>query len=627
MVIHKLKATFGCLDGDTLELKDGLNVINAPNESGKSTWCAFIRAMLYGIDSSERAKSGYLPDKTHYAPWTGKPMSGTMELSHGGRDITLTRSTKAANAPMRQFSATYTGTLDAVPGIDASNVGEYLTGASREVFCSSAFIGQGAAAVRGSTELERRIASVVSSGEEEVSAGEADERLRAWQRRRRYNKRGAIPELANEIARSEEQLRRVADTVAERERVGRQLNECRESAGRLSAALKAAQERERAGARQSFERSGERVSELEWEYAKAAKEAARLEAEAADKLFGGMSAAEAASLAESEREKAEELRRRGEAAPRTLWFGVCAALAVLFAVLAAVISPFELIGTAVFAALSAWQYTVFSRAKRTAAEAGSSYNALLAKYGAKSPEDIVALAEDYAARRAAADEAARALESAKYELERARAARRADEGRLTGAQESEELRRLEWELASLNARRESLSARMSELSGAISAMGDPVAVESGIRARQDALAELEAQYDAIELAVNTLERAGAELQNRFSPALGKRAAELFERLTGGRYDELTVSRDFSVAVRRSGDTVPRGSLYLSAGAVDLMYMAVRLAIAELALPSDEPCPIILDDALAYLDPVRRERVLSLLAELGEHRQIILFTCA
>ena len=92
-----MTATFGCLDGDTLELKDGLNVINAPNESGKSTWCAFIRAMLYGIDSSERAKSGYLPDKTHYAPWTGKPMSGTMELSHGGRDITLTRSTKAAN--------------------------------------------------------------------------------------------------------------------------------------------------------------------------------------------------------------------------------------------------------------------------------------------------------------------------------------------------------------------------------------------------------------------------------------------------------------------------------------------------------------------------------------------------
>ena len=58
-----------------------------------------------------------------------------------------------------------------------------------------------------------------------------------------------------------------------------------------------------------------------------------------------------------------------------------------------------------------------------------------------------------------------------------------------------------------------------------------------------------------------------------------------------------------------------------------MYLAVRLAIAELALPNDEPCPIILDDALAYLDPVRRERVLGLLGELGRERQIILFTCS
>ena len=69
MVINKLDATFGKLDGQALTLTPGLNVISAPNESGKSTWCAFIRAMLYGIDSSERQKAGYLPDKTRYATW------------------------------------------------------------------------------------------------------------------------------------------------------------------------------------------------------------------------------------------------------------------------------------------------------------------------------------------------------------------------------------------------------------------------------------------------------------------------------------------------------------------------------------------------------------------------------
>ena len=52
MIIKRMTASFGCLEGRTLELHEGLNVVSAPNESGKSTWCAFIRAMLYGVDSS-----------------------------------------------------------------------------------------------------------------------------------------------------------------------------------------------------------------------------------------------------------------------------------------------------------------------------------------------------------------------------------------------------------------------------------------------------------------------------------------------------------------------------------------------------------------------------------------------
>ncbi len=95
MIIRKLRASFGKLENETLKLHDGLNVIYAPNESGKSTWCAFIRAMLYGVDSSERVRSGYLPDKLRYAPWSGAPMEGSMELTAERSDITLTRRTRA----------------------------------------------------------------------------------------------------------------------------------------------------------------------------------------------------------------------------------------------------------------------------------------------------------------------------------------------------------------------------------------------------------------------------------------------------------------------------------------------------------------------------------------------------
>ena len=81
MIIRRMKGTFGTLAGEELKLGEGLNIIYAPNESGKSTWCAFLRAMLYGVDTAQRAKGGQLPDKTKYAPWSGAPMEGELELS------------------------------------------------------------------------------------------------------------------------------------------------------------------------------------------------------------------------------------------------------------------------------------------------------------------------------------------------------------------------------------------------------------------------------------------------------------------------------------------------------------------------------------------------------------------
>ena len=75
MLIRRMTATFGKLREQTLELQEGLNILQAPNETGKSTWCAFLLAMLYGVNTKERDRSGVLADKNHYAPWSGGSMS------------------------------------------------------------------------------------------------------------------------------------------------------------------------------------------------------------------------------------------------------------------------------------------------------------------------------------------------------------------------------------------------------------------------------------------------------------------------------------------------------------------------------------------------------------------------
>ena len=50
-----MTAVFGGLDRAGLELGPGLNLREAPNESGKSTGASFIRLMLYGLDTAKVA--------------------------------------------------------------------------------------------------------------------------------------------------------------------------------------------------------------------------------------------------------------------------------------------------------------------------------------------------------------------------------------------------------------------------------------------------------------------------------------------------------------------------------------------------------------------------------------------
>ncbi|MEG2119343.1 MAG: AAA family ATPase, partial [Pseudoflavonifractor sp.] len=223
MKILSMTASFGKLQNARLELGGGLNLIVAPNEGGKSTWCAFLRAMLYGIPTNQRDKQGYIAEKNRYQPWNGGGMEGTMTLVWGDREITLRRGPRGST-PFGGFSAVYAGTEEPVPGLTGENCGERLLGVSREVYERSAFVGQGGAAIGPNGELEKRIAALVSSGEEEVSYSQVAKTLREWQNRRRHNATGIIPKLQNELAVLRDTLARQAQTCNQAEDAKRELD-------------------------------------------------------------------------------------------------------------------------------------------------------------------------------------------------------------------------------------------------------------------------------------------------------------------------------------------------------------------------------------------------------------------
>ena len=170
MMIYAMTATFGKLQNQTLTLKPGLNILEAPNEWGKSTWCAFLVAMLYGIDSRAHAttKTG-MADKTRYEPWSGQPMSGRSELCWNGRDITIER-TGTKRGQFRQFRAFETTTGLPIPELTAENCGQMLLGVEKEVFQRAGFIRLSDMPVTQNEALRRRLNALVTTGDESGSA-------------------------------------------------------------------------------------------------------------------------------------------------------------------------------------------------------------------------------------------------------------------------------------------------------------------------------------------------------------------------------------------------------------------------------------------------------------------------
>lgn len=635
MTINKLTASFGKLNGESLELTDGLNVICAPNESGKSTWCAFIRAMLYGIDSAERQKAGHLPDKLRYAPWSGAAMQGEMELSAGGKDITITRATKLKSAPMREFSAVYTGTNVPVEGLDAANAGEMLTGASREVFKRSAFVEQGSIAVSSSPELEKRIGAIVSTGDENCSFTEADEQLRAWQRSRRYNRRGKLPELEERMAETKKRLAELDSLANESERLTQQLEQGRQNCRQLENEITESRKTARRDALSNLQNLRKELNAANEAHEKADDERDARRAALCGCVIGERQPDEVAAEVKADTAKCLELKEISEKKTSPVLSTVL--LVIALAVIAAAIfiipqayTPYAFLAGGVLCLISAALYVRHIKAKNAAHDAGRQRKLLLSKYKAEDESGIKSCYEEFLK---LFDELSAA------EKEEKRTAQRLAEMRTTQEKtEAKTLQELDFsggdneasqlsrELSAAQRSCDMLSARISEIKGRIDAMGDPLVLGSELNNMESLYAALQSEYDAIALAVDTLRAADADIQSRFSPELGKLAAHYMSVVTDGRYESVLINRDFSAKTKLSGDTVPRETEYLSAGTLDLMYLAVRLAVCTLALPENSACPLILDDTLVNLDAERTQQAMKLLREISKQRQVILFTC-
>jgi len=232
MRIYSMTATFGKLEHETLTLQPGLNIIHAPNEWGKSTWCAFLVSMLYGIETRARSTKTDLADKNRYAPWSGAPMAGSMDICWQGRDITIERRTKGRTV-FGEFHAFETATGLPVAELTADNCGQQLLGVERSVFTRAGFLKLTDLPVTEDESLRRRLNALVTTGDESGASDTLAQKLKDLKNRCRFNKSGLLPQAESQRDALQSKLGELENLEVQLQRLEQRQKELRAYSERL----------------------------------------------------------------------------------------------------------------------------------------------------------------------------------------------------------------------------------------------------------------------------------------------------------------------------------------------------------------------------------------------------------
>ncbi len=175
-----------------------------------------------------------------------------------------------------------------------------------------------------------------------------------------------------------------------------------------------------------------------------------------------------------------------------------------------------------------------------------------------------------------------------------------------------------------------MRSEISALKAQLKAMAENTPSVALLRLRQD---ELNAQIQSyngfgtkVDMALEVLDEAFREMRKSYSGALEARTAEIFSYITEQKYNSVNITKNFELGVTTEEAFGLKDSQFLSAGTEDQLYLALRLALAELMTEQTGVLPLLMDDPLAQYDDKRMEQTVKFLADYAKDRQLILFTC-
>lgn len=187
--------SFGKLKNCVVEFKDGINILSAPNESGKSTLASFIKFVLYGFAGvKNRSVAGN--ERKLYTPWDKEISEGKLYLKADGVSYYVERKC----LPSGKETVECKNRINGESAFNGENVGEALFGVGEEVFAQTLFFKNLSGSAEKEDVLAEKLQSIAISADERVGTGKAVSALNDAKNelKGRLTGSGIIPKLIRE---------------------------------------------------------------------------------------------------------------------------------------------------------------------------------------------------------------------------------------------------------------------------------------------------------------------------------------------------------------------------------------------------------------------------------------------
>lgn len=618
-IVNVSVVAFGKLQSVNLSFNSGVNVLQNKNAFGKTTFAAFVRAMLYGLNYSYTKEGDErVNDVTRYCPWGfGGKFGGSMTVEHNGATYRIERFFGGtARAEVLSVTNESTGAAVDVSG----GVGEYFLGLTADSYDRSTYFPQEAVELATNENLDGRLANLVDSADYD----KVQEKLLAYRRQKRAGRGvgGTIAQLDNEIFDLQRKLHEaeLAENTQARNAEQYSANE---------AQLQQLNARKCGIQRQLEEVKRNIVLNSPTEEQLAAKQRLMDAKLALTKYPQDLVADRQRVVALGDRIAQTPRHPNVQKASPKWWLVVLAAVLILGGAGLCFAGKIPLlIGGGILVVVGAALLAVAllsARNKGVETLQSTEWDELVTDYMRIVGKYVDVAGKDY-------EEAARLFWQYFADYER--------DFRVYQTVESLTPSMPNGDVAALNARERELTSQLAAVTSEIqriyrmqgslenavqnAQVADRAEIEDKILNAQQAKAVEEQKFATAERVSALLTQAKENLSGGYLPKLKTRVSQLVDFVTNGQY-EVSLDGKFAIRIRENGQTKQLSCF--SRGVREIVLLCFRVALSELLYDGAVPL-VVVDDAFVNYDEDNFVRATALLKELATKcgTQVIYFTC-